>query len=841
MNKNYKMRKLSDILKFINSSKDLRLITYSLSLIVTWSLFEKYFVGFIIDVLLPIFEKLNFSLLFEIITFIFFVSILFIRLLQILTKFCESKFISYSIISFGGIYIYYRFYDHIFNFYYFTFFKKVAYLDILIVFFISSIILLIINYYLTFKTQNVKIIEDEKLHDNPWEAGKQDLLNRYEGAKELAFKIIAQKTKKSFAYGIVGGWGDGKTSFLNMIENELLKNNQTIVVKFNPWKSSSSKNIQNDFLVKLREYLTTYSSEAPSKFNKYIYALFGANKNIFFRVISIISNEQNEITKQFSNLNSAISKIERKIVVIIDDLDRLDRKEVFEVLKLIRNIGNFDNTIFIAAYDRNYINDAIKKFSKYRYEVFIEKIFQQEIILPDYPFSILSNELKESLKKNFINEQKIIPEIESQLGLDNEEVLFPPGIIPYDSKLDKIFTNIRDVKRFANSFTHSYYPIMDEINISDMFHVEILKMKYYKIFLGLKQKEFLKTNQNSMNYFEFEESKFKEFCSLKSIKENEIPLNILKQLFPEKIYDKRHDVIAYKASFPIYFSNRLFNRLTRKEFYQVIYGKPSNLKNSLDVWISKNYYSDVYEYLVSTEYNLFESKDDFKNFIELHFLLIEKDLDINIEFLLNHFKGQNKTSIVEKYYKSENEYENYIKNKISNADFPFKIRKLIYELIREYQYNKDFAFLLTLEELQQLSIKYLQQYLEKISDLTEHGMWLYYTCIEKIDEKSKIHLLSDANKLMKDFITKKNSKFYLDNFIRPYFSPDDGHARTVEPFVSSIFGSYDEFEKFINNCENYESIDTIKYFFNIFKNHGYEAVNIKNPEKELKIKNKKSA
>ena len=344
------MRRLSDILKFTYSNIDIKLISYSVMVITLWSLFENYFVEYIVTKLIPKFENLNFSMFFELAIFAFFVIIIIVRLVQILTRFCESKFISYSILSFSGIYLYYRFLDQVFSFYSFSFLKNVAYLDFCIILFFSSFILLAINYYQTILSSFQSNVEvDEKLHDNPWESGNKDLLNRYAGAKELANKIITQKTKKSFAYGIVGGWGDGKTSFLNMIENEVLKNKETIVVKFNPWKSSSSKNIQNDFLIKLRENLAPYSSEVPSKVNKYIYALFGANKNILLKAISLITKEQNEITKQFTTLNIAISKIDKKIVVVIDDLDRLDKEEVFEVLKLIRNIGNFNNTIFIAA------------------------------------------------------------------------------------------------------------------------------------------------------------------------------------------------------------------------------------------------------------------------------------------------------------------------------------------------------------------------------------------------------------------------------------------------------------------------------------------------------------
>ena len=830
------MRRLSDILKFTYSNIDFKLISYSVVVITFWSLFENYLLEYVVINLIPKFENFNFSKLTELVFLTFFVIIFIIRLVQILTRFCESKFISYSILSFSGIYLYYRFLDQVFSFYSFSFLKNVAYLDFCIILFFSSFILLAINYYQTILSSFQSNVEvDEKLHDNPWESGNKDLLNRYAGAKELANKIITQKTKKSFAYGIVGGWGDGKTSFLNMIENEVLKNKETIVVKFNPWKSSSSKNIQNDFLIKLRENLAPYSSEVPSKVNKYIYALFGANKNILLKAISLITKEQNEITKQFTTLNIAISKIDKKIVVVIDDLDRLDKEEVFEVLKLIRNIGNFNNTIFIAAYDRNYINEAIKKFSEYRHEAFIEKIFQQEIILPDYPYNILLNEFSTRLKEHFINEQKILPEIESILGINDDVIMLPPGIVPYKNHLNRIFTNLRDVKRFVNSFTDCYSPLMDEVSFYDMFYLEILKTKYYKIFIELKHKTFLKNNDNNSYFYKFDETSFDSFCEKQEITEKDIPLNILKRLFPDAVDNTVRNVIGYKKSFPTYFSNQLFNRLTRKEFYHAILGDKANLSTIIDKWLSKNYYSDINEYLASTSYEFLENRNEFENYIELHFLLIDKDINIDMILLEKHFHGEIKNKIVEIFYDSEDDFYQLIRDKIGTASSPYKIRKLIYKLIREYQYNQNFEFTLTLEELQQQALKYLKQYLNEIPDLNEDAMWLYYTCVEKIDKNSKIHLMKEASISMKDFITKKNAKYYLDKLIRPYYSPDDGHARTAEPFVSSIFGSYDEFEKFIDENRTYENIEVIKYFFAKFKSQGYQPLRFENPEKELKI------
>ncbi len=830
------MRILNDILKFKDSSKELRLLTYSLTLILLWSLFENYLQKIFVSNLIPIFEKLNFTLFSEILIFAFFVAFLFLRLIQILAKFCEDKFISYTTLPLSGIYIYYRFFDSSFRYYNFSFCKKVAYLDILILFFLSSLILLIINYYLTYLSEKErKLMEDEKLNDYPWEVGRKDLFNRYAGAKNLALKIISQKAQNSFAYGINGGWGDGKTSFLNMIENELQKNSQTIVVKFNPWKSTSSKNIHNDFLVKLKESLSPFSSEVPPKINQYIHALFGANKNIFLNAISIITQEQSEITKQFEILNNAISKIGKKIVIIIDDIDRLDKEEVFEVLKLIRNIGNFHNTIFIAAYDRNYINGAIKKFSDSKHEAFVEKIFQQEIVLPDYPFSILLNELVSKLKEHFLNEKRIIPEIESILRINDDMILFSTGIVPYKNSLMRMFRNLRDVKRFLNAFIDCYTPIKDEVNFFDMFYLEVLKTKYYKIFIGLKLKTFLKTHDNNANFYKLDKQAFDSFCKKEKVKDNEIPYEILNHLFPDGLNSKNRNVIGFKKSFPVYFSNQLFNRLTRKKFYEVVSGEKESLNEELDKWISQNYYIDVREYLESTSYDLFENKNEFENFIELHILLMDKGFSINEDLLLFNFYGDLKHQISRRFYESDEVYNNYIINLIEKSNSPTSIGKLINKLILNYLSSETFSFILSLKELQQQALKYLRQYLLGIPDLDENAMRLYYACIEEIDVDRKVHLMEEASMIMKDFIVNTNSKYYLDNFIRPNFYPDDGHARTAEPFVASIFGSYDNFEEFINSNHTYENIVVIRNFFGKFKGHGYQALRFENPEKELKI------
>jgi hypothetical protein len=91
---------------------------------------------------------------------------------------------------------------------------------------------------------------------------------------------------------------------------------------------------------------------------------------------------------------------------------------------------------------------------------------------------------------------------------------------------------------------------------------------------------------------------------------------------------------------------------------------------------------------------------------------------------------------------------------------------------------------------------------------------------------------------MKKYITEeKHYKFYLDDFIRPQFTPDDGHNRAFEPFVSSIFGSFDNFELFINREDiKHPKLEIIRSFYSKLKSNNYQPVYYENPSKELKEK-----
>ena len=81
----------------------------------------------------------------------------------------------------------------------------------------------------------------------PIQKCEQDLLGRDTFSKMVADVIVSYESEESLVVGILGSWGDGKSSTINMIVEKIEGNKEKqnyIVVRFSPWNYSS----QNDLI-----------------------------------------------------------------------------------------------------------------------------------------------------------------------------------------------------------------------------------------------------------------------------------------------------------------------------------------------------------------------------------------------------------------------------------------------------------------------------------------------------------------------------------------------------------------------------------------------------------------
>lgn len=71
--------------------------------------------------------------------------------------------------------------------------------------------------------------------DSPIQSAEEDLLGRQTAAEVLADEIRVLDCTDGYVVGVLGAWGSGKTSLVNLVRAELVKRPALTIVDFNPW------------------------------------------------------------------------------------------------------------------------------------------------------------------------------------------------------------------------------------------------------------------------------------------------------------------------------------------------------------------------------------------------------------------------------------------------------------------------------------------------------------------------------------------------------------------------------------------------------------------------------
>lgn len=141
----------------------------------------------------------------------------------------------------------------------------------------------------------------------------------------------------------------------------------------------------------------------------------------------------------------------RKIITVIDDLDRLTPAKIVEALDAIKAFVNYDNCIFLVPFDDSILKKALKKKSinlrnnehlAIESDLFLDKLFQYKIFLPNV---VLSNLPKYAVKLA----RREIPDLRKLCGEELfdricKEILIHRGV-----------TTPRQVKKILNAFSNN--------------------------------------------------------------------------------------------------------------------------------------------------------------------------------------------------------------------------------------------------------------------------------------------------------------------------------------------------------------------------------------------------
>ena len=229
--------------------------------------------------------------------------------------------------------------------------------------------------------------------------------------------------------GIQGEWGSGKTSLLNLIENNLNGDNpkhednkgKFLQIWVNAWEHSLLSKPEETLLKIVNQIINDMVSELDkgdsakeqikSKFSvlakgalrvattavagdearKVVSELIGDNSN----VISELKSQLDSIAKTINNTEKGRVARYEKIVIYVDDLDRIDPPDAVAILELLKNIFNVKHCIFVLAIDYQVVIKGLKdKFgertdeNEWEFRAFFDKIIQLPFMMPVSQYDI---------------------------------------------------------------------------------------------------------------------------------------------------------------------------------------------------------------------------------------------------------------------------------------------------------------------------------------------------------------------------------------------------------------------------------------------------------------------
>ncbi|MFN3242958.1 MAG: P-loop NTPase fold protein [Planctomycetota bacterium] len=308
--------------------------------------------------------------------------------------------------------------------------------------------------------------------DRPIKKPEHDLFGFAPFAKHAARAIDQRVTTPGLVVGILGEWGSGKSSVLNLIEHYLTTEgdcSNTTVIRFNPWWfSSSPETLLRSFFSQLVARFpanTRYLRRARRAIAKVARVLsqtpLGGWEKAFAALHKILPTSKPSVHDLRRQIDKHLGNHRPRIVIIIDDLDRLPSEEVYQVFRLVKAVADFPRFTYLMAFDADLVASAMSRYVTDQGAGYIEKIVQIPFAMPTISQGNINSVFFREL-------QEIVGDVadEERHRLLN---LYYGGI-------QALIRSPRDISRFIDSVSVSYPAIREEVDLVDFVALESLRV-----------------------------------------------------------------------------------------------------------------------------------------------------------------------------------------------------------------------------------------------------------------------------------------------------------------------------------------------------------------------------
>ena len=675
---------------------------------------------------------------------------------------------------------------------------------------------------------------------------EEDSLNRANFAKNLATNIQnyfnRNEINNCLTIGLMGEWGSGKTSLLNMTEH-YLKDSDIKIIKFNPWLYSTYHQLVEQFFDELiKEFTNSKDNSLMNILKRY---KFKVNELELLKKIAVSASLLYDskagtslenilpYSSEEENLASLKEKIDeqfvnQKVVCIIDDLDRLSRDEIAEMFKLIKIMADFKNMVYLVAFDKDFVADALK--IDYGGERYIEKIINVPLKVPSIDYS----EIKEILIKNF---KRISREYGENLDFGRLNRFLDFGTDQYSKKCGILyfFKNMRDIIRFINILEFNLELVKEEVNFVDFIVITAIQVFYSEVYDKIKVNEFLLINYHynvfdniNKDIINNEQSKFEVI-----VKENENLNYILRNLFPkmEDIYRKnpyfefinkdfadKNLLISHPNHFKTYFKlNCIIKDLSESEIDFIVNYINSKDNASVVMQFTRLYKENKLRPFFVNIKNRLDKIHKNKFFLNLLFT-IDTQLWEDI-FFTN--RNEIETLCLEMIYQiGSKDRFNVLKEVYQNSNNIILLSDLLGDIKNRnflpYTYDEP---VLTDDELNELT----EITKEKFNEIENNGFIIENKLKEILYMGSDLHLESKNDSIIDELISTSSGILkLLSSFLAPWEN-SSFLFRNIQELNS--FRSVDEIKMLIDDEESIKDEQIVKNFLD-----GYELFKSQNDE-----------